>query len=54
MRHNPASLGPVLGQALFHSAGADEEVTQAQNARILVVNLGPTNESGVVQVTLTR
>lgn len=26
----------------------------AQNARILVLNLGPTNESGVVQITLTR
>ena len=29
-------------------------VAAAQNARILVVNLGPTNESGVVQITLTR
>jgi hypothetical protein len=29
-------------------------VAAAQNARVLVVNLGPTGESGVVQVTLTR
>jgi hypothetical protein len=29
-------------------------VTAAQNARIVVVNLGPAGESGVVQVTLTR
>lgn len=28
--------------------------TQAQNARILVFNFGNTNESGVVQITLTR
>ena len=30
------------------------DVTAAQNARILVANLGPTGESGVVQITLTR
>lgn len=29
-------------------------LTAAQTVRILVVNLGPTNESGVVQITLTR
>lgn len=29
-------------------------VTAAQTVRVLVVNLGPTGESGVVQVTLTR
>jgi hypothetical protein len=29
-------------------------VAAAQNARLVVVNLGPTGESGVVQVTLTR
>jgi hypothetical protein len=29
-------------------------VTAAQTARVLVVNLGPTGESGVVQITLTR
>ena len=29
-------------------------VTAAQTARVVVVNLGPTGESGVVQVTLTR
>lgn len=28
--------------------------SQAQQARVLVFNLGPTGESGVVQVTLTR
>jgi hypothetical protein len=30
------------------------DVAGAQNARILIVNLGPTNESGVVRITLTR
>jgi hypothetical protein len=29
-------------------------VTAAQNARLLLANLGPTGESGVVQITLTR
>jgi hypothetical protein len=30
------------------------EITAPQNGRLLLWNLGPTNESGIVQITLTR
>lgn len=46
----------LLGQ---HVAGVKPavvtfNVSAAQNARILLANLGPTGESGVVHITLTR
>jgi hypothetical protein len=47
----------VLGQDIDPAtkpANITFDIAQTQNARILVVNLGPTSESGVVQVTLTR
>jgi hypothetical protein len=47
----------VLGQDIDPNtkpAVVNFTVAAAQNARVLVVNLGPTGESGVVQVTLTR
>lgn len=47
----------VLGQdldAVRKPAVVNFNVTQAQNARIFLFNLGPTSESGVVQITLTR
>lgn len=47
----------LLGQdidAVRKPAVVTFNATQAQNARILVFNFGSTNESGVVQITLTR
>jgi hypothetical protein len=47
----------VLGQDLDpvrKPAVVTFNVAQAQNARILLYNLGPTSESGVVQITLTH